>query len=606
MHSRLQRHRAILPCDRAMVRALCARGDALALAALAGAWTAVIAVVGVGGDFPLNDDWAYAWSARHLLHTGHMRILDWAAPSLVAHVAWGAALLRLFGDSLVVLRVGTLGWAALGIALVYALARQAGHPPRIAVVPALATALSPWYLNLSFTYMTDVPWIALVLASMWTFERALRRADGSGAWLLATSGTLIGTASLIRNFAVIVTPAFVATLAIDGGAWDRRAAPRWLRTALGGALVAAPVALLYGAFSYWYARVHGPTLANRDTWTRMAHVGVGSAFRHALVFWHYAGLWAVPLLAGLIARRRMPRIITPLRAGAAVVLLSGYAVWAALHVPPGGPSAVDFPTMPYLGNIFYRVGLGPPTLHDTYEGFVPPVHRASWFGVALTTASVLGGVLAGAATAESIRRGAHTVRQRWRRVSPSTGALAAAALPERPWRGRRRLRTLAIGVALTYVAWHLATDDYAFDRYLIPLIPLTMLVWIDALPSRMVASPGTLALIVVGGLWSVAGTREYMSWNVARWAATQDLQRQGVPDTEVDAGFEINGLRHFEAYFLRTHQLIPLGGAFWITHARYQLSFWPTAAGCRTWARYPYWTWAPRTDAAIYVLRCGR
>ena len=44
---------------------------------------------------PVFKDWAYAWSARHLATTGEVRILDWAAPSMVTHLAWGAALVKL-------------------------------------------------------------------------------------------------------------------------------------------------------------------------------------------------------------------------------------------------------------------------------------------------------------------------------------------------------------------------------------------------------------------------------------------------------------------------------------------------------------------------------
>src|SRR5688572_21445968 len=68
--------------------------DLQCLGVLVAVWALVIALVGLGGDYPLNDDWVYAWSVRRLVTTGRLEILDWAAPSLIGHVWWGAALMR--------------------------------------------------------------------------------------------------------------------------------------------------------------------------------------------------------------------------------------------------------------------------------------------------------------------------------------------------------------------------------------------------------------------------------------------------------------------------------------------------------------------------------
>src|ERR1700674_2326417 len=99
------------------------RSDVLAILLVVAVWALVVGLVGLGGDFALNDDWAYAYSARHLLHTGELRILDWAAPSLATHALWGAGALRLLGDTYVALRCGTLLWALGAILCLYGLGR---------------------------------------------------------------------------------------------------------------------------------------------------------------------------------------------------------------------------------------------------------------------------------------------------------------------------------------------------------------------------------------------------------------------------------------------------------------------------------------------------
>src|SRR5271154_4329523 len=111
------------------------RADVAAVLCIVAVWALVVALVGLGGDFALNDDWAYAYSARHLLRTGELRILDWAAPSLATHALWGAGALRLLGDSYVALRRGTLLWALSAILCLYGLARTAFAPRTAVLVP---------------------------------------------------------------------------------------------------------------------------------------------------------------------------------------------------------------------------------------------------------------------------------------------------------------------------------------------------------------------------------------------------------------------------------------------------------------------------------------
>jgi len=55
----------------------------LPLVLLIAAFLALVLYVSPLGDFPLNDDWAYARSVEHLLETGQVKILGWAAPSLI-------------------------------------------------------------------------------------------------------------------------------------------------------------------------------------------------------------------------------------------------------------------------------------------------------------------------------------------------------------------------------------------------------------------------------------------------------------------------------------------------------------------------------------------
>ena len=57
------------------------------------------ALVNPHGDFPLNDDWAYASSVRHLLFDGHLVLSDWSAPLALVHIFTGFLFAKVFGFS---------------------------------------------------------------------------------------------------------------------------------------------------------------------------------------------------------------------------------------------------------------------------------------------------------------------------------------------------------------------------------------------------------------------------------------------------------------------------------------------------------------------------
>ena len=70
-----------VPPDQALARdrRLLVAGTALAYAAV-GPWR----------DFPVLDDWAYAYTVKTLLATGRLRLSDWSSPSFALQALWGS------------------------------------------------------------------------------------------------------------------------------------------------------------------------------------------------------------------------------------------------------------------------------------------------------------------------------------------------------------------------------------------------------------------------------------------------------------------------------------------------------------------------------------
>ena len=68
----------------------------------------LIVLVNPIGDFPINDDWAYARSVLSLVEDGEFHLLGWGAMTLVSQVVWGALWVKLFGFSFDVLSLRVL------------------------------------------------------------------------------------------------------------------------------------------------------------------------------------------------------------------------------------------------------------------------------------------------------------------------------------------------------------------------------------------------------------------------------------------------------------------------------------------------------------------
>src|SRR5688572_3805354 len=78
------------------------------------------------GEFPIDDDFDYSATAFHLAKTGEIGLTDWPSMTLVAHVGWGAAFVRAFGESHEVLRTSTIILSMLAAAALAMVAWRRG------------------------------------------------------------------------------------------------------------------------------------------------------------------------------------------------------------------------------------------------------------------------------------------------------------------------------------------------------------------------------------------------------------------------------------------------------------------------------------------------
>jgi hypothetical protein len=191
--------------------------DVRNLLLLAVGWAAFVLIISPQHEYPIIDDWAYAGSVRQMLDAGTFRMPDWSDANLIGLTYWGTLWTRLFGFSFTVLTGSTLVLAAIALFAFYALARTMDVSPGGALLGAALLGFNPLFVHLSYSFMTDVPFLALLLLACLCYVRGCQV---RGVWWLVLGSVFTAGAFLIRPQALLVPLAFLIYLALEG--WPRR------------------------------------------------------------------------------------------------------------------------------------------------------------------------------------------------------------------------------------------------------------------------------------------------------------------------------------------------------------------------------------------------
>ncbi len=475
-----------------------ARADLVALAGLSLLCAAISAIVGIHGEFPLNDDWAYAQATLALLETGVIERPSWTHVPMIPHAVVGSLFCTAFGSSFETLRLTSVlaGW--LGVIGTYALCRQIGVPVLLATFGAAVIALNPIHVNLSHTFMTDVPFATITVWSLALLCRGL--AKRSWPWI-AFGTVLAECAVLTRQPGLAIPIGLVIVLGIAG--------LMSIRCLLAIAAVSALTAFAYftvpplilgprdSGAAYGFPEVYDQL--------RESHLAWGAVVR-ALAYAFYLGIFLAPatLRLGAASRAANRRLV------GATLVLTGLATAFVLVYS-------ERLNLPLGLNLIYDLGLGPATLHGSNDpGSLPSAGYAVWFVI-----TVLGF---------------------------GAGFFALTTLLAAAWRNRHKYRNRADCLLLAtflffYFPPHLVCGR-GFDRYLLPMLPvlIAFLLLICGASPRIAAMKRALqiAVLVVLGGYAVAGTRDYLEHHRCRWILLNELTGRGIKPADINGGFEFN------------------------------------------------------------------
>lgn len=523
------------------------------------------AFVGVDGDFPLNDDFAYAYSTRTYLETGRFERLAWTYTPIVSHVALGVLASKLLGFSFVSLRLSTLLMGLLGVLGTYALCRKLSVSRPRSALAAACLAWNPIYFSLSFTFMTDVPFTALIVwGQVCALHYLEQRRTG---WLLATLA--LGAAATLSRQTGLALFAAVAISALVG----LPPARRWQFARF---LIAFALGLLL------VDAVLEATLTSQHYFTlRRAVVREFSAYApafNAISVATYLGGFLAPCVLLQCARRLPfgPERPLGLLAWVAVVVAFGlYGIKRLeLGLPPGR-------------NVIMNVGIGPRGMHG--QALLPHTSALSWW------------IVSGLCLASFALFVAWLAQGAWARLA----AVQAQATASAPLLSQH---LLPLSFAIIFLAPHLPRLPL-FDRYLIVLVPGLLAVLLS-LPVISPAGPprGRTPWLLGAGLsavglfgFAVLATHDYMTHERARWALIRWLEARGVTSMELDGGFEYLALRNYTPD--PVGKLSKATDKYWLNDDRYLVTFHPSLSGYTTLVSRNYPRFLPPGCETLYVLR---
>ncbi|HZQ44968.1 MAG TPA: hypothetical protein VFA99_17080 [Acidobacteriaceae bacterium] len=451
----------------------------------------------------VNDDWVYTITAFDFARTGHFIFHGWASPMLGWQAMWGALFSKLFGHTYTAVRLSTIPVAAFCVLLYHAILRRFGLNAAHATFGTLVFALSPVFLPLSTSFMTDVPAILPILLCLYLCQLAVvARTDTKAVlWLTAAalSNIALGTVRQIAWLGVLVM--------VPGCVWllrrRRNIVPAGIALWLTGAV---SIHFLMG----WF---------NRQPFTAPEKLIPGKV-----------GTYLIPLVLHQISRGTMTILLlvlpvltialsslpwrqraTKIRAGSLLVILAV----ALLLLRRAGQAHVLFD--PWLGNTVGHRGI----MQDGLFGSNPVVPNR-W--------QVLLFVILVASAFASFE-----VILAYRRRSVPTAQSEGQIIS---WKS---ISLLLLPFVICYCGMLLPRAAFfvLFDRYLLEIIALLLIYalrWHQVHVSARIPLLSAAFLVAVASL-TVADTHDLFATYRAEVRLANELQAAGIPRTQIRGGF---------------------------------------------------------------------
>ncbi len=522
-------------------------------------WFIIILIINPIGEFPLIDDWQYSrMVSQRLGFDIHLPTPPTASPAF-ASTLWGMLWVYIFGFSHTILRISTLTLSWIALLGYYQWLKLLGTKSTYALIGVILLIINPFWLQLSFSFMTDVPFAAFAIISLYAFTSYLLNNQNNILLFIIALFFLIG-ATLTRQLGIAVAIGY--GLAVMTAVLQRKMAIYHLIIAIVVCIVAIAALKIH---DYWLASLGTlPETYNEfssKVWDKLFHPHLRLIIwllNYALRAGVYWGLWLSPLAVWITFNHKQSLFIGVFFSIISVLVMYYFQKYDFLNV----------------GLSFIGSGLGPLTLKDT---FLQPLPIQFTFPVFFHTILSVTGVFSIAVITFFILINIFKNQNKLYLLIFYIAALAAYTFP-------------------------ICVTGY-FDRHLllgyILIIPILSLI-INAYNKKYTIAHSQCAIIIIAfsvlGYFGIAATHDYLSWQRARYQAVSDLLAAGIKIDEIDCGFECNAWYNWSSYQFSPKR--PDMSWYWVTDDRWALSF-TALKGYRLIAIYPFQSWMGWSDTYI-------
>lgn len=539
-------------------------------------------------EIGINDDWSYVRITQIFAHTGHFVYNGWGAPILGWQVLWGALFARLFGDSYTVIRLSLVPVALATALLYHAVLRRFGLNSRHATFGTLTFVLSPLFLPLAATFMTDVSGLFPIIFCIFLCQLALSAESerASRRWLIAAALTNIILGSVRQT-------AWLGVLIIvPSCAWVLRRR-RYIVPLTVGLWVLALVCVHLTVS--WY--LHHPYSVPEKLLTAPVNLEAvlrlfNQGFRGVLT----TLLLCLPVLALGLAALFPLRRRTAIRGGV-LVLLSFVLTSVLKH---HGKSLSIAP--PWIGTTVSYEGL-----RATLELLSPHSNPAAGMLLFLLFCLLCLWAFVEALVRKPAEPPSSERRIQWRSACvlllPFLAVYSVLLMPRS--------------------AFADSPEHYLWDRYLLLILPIVLVFLLGWHQERVTARIPAVAILVLilFAFDGVAGTHDLFALERARVRLLNELQRAGIPRTAIRGGFPFDGVTQVEASgYVNEPAIVNPPDAYhplpfdighcgyWFNsfvpslHAKYEVETQPN--DCVTPAPFPrvsYRTWLPPRSLTLWT-----
>ena len=548
-------------------------------------------------EIGIDDDWSYIKTAQILAQTGHIAYNGWATAMLGWQLYFGAFFVKLFGFSFTAVRFSTAIEAVVTAFLLQRTCLLAGLNSWNAALATLTFVLSPLYVPMVCTFMTDVSGVLCVVVCLYMCLRAAQtqNARSAAVWirLAALVNAVGGTARQIAWLGVLVM--------VPSTLWLLR---RNRRVLVVGCISWIAGAVMVAASMHWFAKQpyalpESPALGRIDLRHLRLLAGMGLQCFGALT------LWALPVLLTFTAFLRTWNR----RTGA--VFAAGFLFFAVAEV-----------AMVRAGNKFMWLSslASDYMVHSTLQRLGAILVQGTHLSMADGGFCLL---LVYAMLLSVLGLGACLFGSAHGHPAPQPAAIAIS------W---HKLGTILGPFSLAYIALLVPRAMLAeiFGRYMLPLLAFSLLVLARCYQERVKTNlpRACVFLIVLFGGLGVAGAHDGFALYRGYVTAIEEIRSSGVPATAIAGPWEFEGWTQIEkaghvndgpvrvaqgAYELQPAPVLPANCTPWrfgslesmpALQPAYAVSLNPRDCGGQV--AYPpvtYRTWiAPRVNT-IYAVR---